>query len=69
MPMFEYLCLDCGAKFEELVTSNADSVECPKCHSPKAERQLSVFAAGASGGTSGSLPSCARPGCGSGGFG
>lgn len=67
MPMFEYRCAECGHKFEELVSSADDFVECPKCHSAKAEKLLSVFAASGSA-SAGSLPSCARPGCGSGGF-
>jgi len=44
MPLFEYKCRDCGAKFETLVTSSAAEVACKKCASPRVDRLLSVFA-------------------------
>lgn len=70
MPIFEYKCADCGAKFDELVGSPDEKVPCPKCKSAKTEKQLSVFAASVSSGSGNlpSMPSCARPGCGAGGF-
>ena len=70
MPIFEYKCADCGAKFDELVGSPDEEVPCPKCKSEKTEKQLSVFAASVSSGSGNlpSMPSCARPGCGAGGF-
>ena len=54
MPIYEYQCRECGHRFERLRSmKDADSdVECPKCHSPKAERQLSTFAAGGCAGSS-----------------
>lgn len=72
MPLFEYRCNDCGNKFDELVNRADESVPCPKCHSGNTAKLLSVFAASVSdsGSFSGSgLPSCAKPGCGAGGFG
>ena len=66
MPLFEYRCADCGAKFDELVSSADEAVACPKCRSSKIEKLLSVFAASVSGGSYATAPSCARPGCGSG---
>jgi len=70
MPIFEYTCADCGAKFDELVGSPDEQVPCPKGKSEKTEKQLSVFAASvpSGGGALPSMPSCARPRCGSGGF-
>lgn len=45
MPLYEYRCSDCKAKFELLVThQNADDVVCMKCHSDKVRRLLSTFA-------------------------
>ncbi|RME23268.1 MAG: zinc ribbon domain-containing protein [Candidatus Zixiibacteriota bacterium] len=60
MPLYEYKCRDCGAQFEELVSASDASVRCPKCGSEQTERQLSVFAAGNTGTSGGSI------GCGSG---
>ncbi|TMC21265.1 MAG: zinc ribbon domain-containing protein [Chloroflexi bacterium] len=46
MPLYEYYCSDCKAKFDLLVShKHADSVVCMKCHSEKVRRLLSVFAA------------------------
>ncbi len=69
MPVFEYKCADCGRKFEELVSSADETVNCPSCKSSNAEKQLSTFAA--SSGSSGSAMPCGAPSaasCGSGGF-
>ncbi len=63
MPLYEYKCSDCDAKFEELSMRSDDVVVCPKCESENVMRLLSTFAA--SGGSS--TPSA--PSCGSGGFG
>lgn len=47
MPIFEYVCKECGHGFEALVYGS-QKAECPKCHGKKLEQQLSVFAVGAS---------------------
>ena len=45
MPLYEYYCSDCQAKFELLVShQHADGVVCMKCQSEKVRRLLSVFA-------------------------
>jgi putative FmdB family regulatory protein len=64
MPLFEYECRSCSYKFEELVSSRQTTVVCPRCNSADTRKLISTFAA--AGGSSGSMPSCARPGCGSG---
>jgi putative FmdB family regulatory protein len=43
--MFEYICKDCGRRFEKLVQAMT-VVECPSCKGEKLEKQLSVFALG-----------------------
>ncbi|GAC1394324.1 MAG: hypothetical protein NVS4B11_18540 [Ktedonobacteraceae bacterium] len=44
MPLYEYRCSDCKAKFELLVThQHADDIVCMKCHSDKVRRLLSTF--------------------------
>ncbi|MGH9455041.1 MAG: FmdB family zinc ribbon protein [Terriglobia bacterium] len=44
MPIFEYQCRDCGAKFEQIVQTQRAEVACRHCESPRVERLLSVFA-------------------------
>jgi putative FmdB family regulatory protein len=41
MPLYEYECQQCEHTFEILVNSD-DTVECPKCHSTRLQRLLSV---------------------------
>ena len=47
MPIYEYVCQDCGEKYEKLVRSSTAKVEliCPKCGSQHAEKTFSVFGA------------------------
>ncbi|HEY2842303.1 MAG TPA: zinc ribbon domain-containing protein [Bryobacteraceae bacterium] len=72
MPIFEYLCDDCGSKFEKLVRraasdSASEGVPCPSCGQEHARQQFSTFAARANGGAAkemgGSCPSgmCRTP--------
>jgi len=44
MPIFEYRCQSCGARFEKIVMSSSSSVLCAKCESPHVDKLLSVFA-------------------------
>lgn len=54
MPMFDFRCNDCGARFEELVRTRdgKDEVKCPGCGSEKVRREISApcVHTGASGG-------------------
>ncbi len=50
MPIYEFQCRDCGASFEHLSPAMAtrdDAEACPKCHSRRTTRKISVFAVGA----------------------
>jgi len=65
MPIFEYICKECDHQFEALVYGQ-QKAECPKCHSSKLARQLSVFAVSAKGGSTaapstGACGSCGDP--------
>jgi putative FmdB family regulatory protein len=73
MPIYEYHCPECDAKFEELRPLNqADQpIECPQCHHT-ARRKMSTFAcftAGPGGvpktiaGTGGSCSGCSSGSC------
>ena len=51
MPIYEYICKKCDARFDHLAKSmsesgKADKVKCPECNSAKTERAMSVFAVG-----------------------
>lgn len=42
MPTYEYVCKNCGHAWEVEQRISADPVtECPSCHEPKAQRQIS----------------------------
>ena len=61
MPIYEYLCQDCGAKFEKLVRRAADASEtaCPSCGKKHLQQEYSTFAAHANGAAKPSdMPSC-----------
>lgn len=49
MPIYEYVCDDCGERYERIVMNQSAKVACPKCASAKHTIQLSVFAAPANG--------------------
>jgi putative FmdB family regulatory protein len=68
MPIFEYLCDDCGTKFEKLTRNGASNeVRCPSCGQSRVTTQPSTFAAHARGASRGSspeeLPPCASGMC------
>lgn len=44
MPIFEYRCRECGAKFEKIVSGTATEVTCRNCASRRVDKLLSVFA-------------------------
>jgi len=65
MPIFEYLCEDCGNKFEKLVRrsaseNGANAVHCPSCGQEHLKQQFSTFAAHANGASHAQteMPSC-----------
>ena len=45
MPIYEYVCSDCGSKFELLrpLSQSNEGASCPRCHN-SAQRKLSAFA-------------------------
>jgi putative FmdB family regulatory protein len=49
MPIYEYLCDECGERYERIVMGQKQAITCPKCSSPKNTIQLSVFAVPANG--------------------
>jgi putative FmdB family regulatory protein len=73
MPVYEYLCPDCGQAFERYVQRWSEAVACPSCAGLRVEKQLSTFSmAGGGGAAAGSAPAGPRGGggcCGGGGCG
>ena len=66
MPIYEYTCSKCDAKFDKLVrsiSSDESDTACPKCGSKKTARAMSLFAVGAEqSGKSAAAPGCGRCG-------
>jgi putative FmdB family regulatory protein len=56
MPIYEYVCQDCGDKYEKFVRSITAPVAltCPTCGSPRGEKALSLFGSIGNGDKSGS---------------
>ena len=67
MPIFEFVCQECGSPFEELVRSATavDEVACPFCESEQVAKQISTFASKING-TSSSYSSASSASCSSG---
>jgi len=70
LPLYEYKCPACSARFEVLqrMSDGPESVRCPECGAERVERQLSTFAAASSGSSSwsGAGAGCGSPACGTG---
>ena len=64
MPIYEYTCKRCDARFERLVKSmrhdDSAKVACPQCKSTQTARSMSVFAVSSSGASG--KPSPTAPG-------
>jgi putative FmdB family regulatory protein len=63
MPLYEYVCAECGTGFEKLVRRFGDRVDCPSCSSARVDKQLSVFAV-ASASPSLPIEGCSAGSCG-----
>ncbi len=65
MPIYEFVCADCGRPFEQLVLSSSKITEvtCPACQSEHVTKKISTFASKLSGGSSFSFGSASSSGC------
>jgi len=71
MPIYEYLCEDCGNKFEKLVRNRTlNGVACPSCGQEHVKQEYSTFAARATNGSpqEAAMPSCPSGMCSNPGF-
>jgi putative FmdB family regulatory protein len=71
MPIYEYTCQSCNAKFDRLVRTMAGAdgesrPKCPECGSDRTARAMSVFAVSSEGGKGSAagddVPTCGRCG-------
>lgn len=64
MPIYSYICKDCGEKFDLLigVTAEKEELKCKKCGSKKIDRKISGFSVGRSS-NSGSDSICSADTC------
>jgi putative FmdB family regulatory protein len=44
MPIYEYLCRQCGNRFEYLLLSSSSPAECPSCHKQDLTQLVSLCA-------------------------
>ncbi|KPV52508.1 hypothetical protein SE17_15090 [Kouleothrix aurantiaca] len=60
MPLYEYTCQGCGARFEKLVRSstNPAAIICPRCASAAVARVFSTFATSGGASNESSAPAC-----------
>ncbi|NPV52754.1 MAG: zinc ribbon domain-containing protein [Firmicutes bacterium] len=61
MALYEFSCVSCGARFEELVTGSAEGVKCPRCGAANVKKLLSTF--GYNSGSSFKSSSISSGGC------
>ncbi len=65
MPIYEYICSDCGRKFEKLMRfsdPNVDHPDCPDCESNHTSKRMSTFASRGSSPAANSGASCGSSG-------
>jgi len=65
MPIYEYQCLDCGKRFEKIVSLHTQAMECLECQSSNVEKLYSAFAVQGTGvevdAPSGGCGTCGAP--------
>ena len=44
MPIYEFVCNECGNEFEELILGSNRDVSCPECASRNCTKKMSAFA-------------------------
>ena len=54
MPIFEFICNECGCEFEKLVRKSSENneIQCPECRSSDLEEKISGFASVSTNGVS-----------------
>ena len=65
MPIYEFMCADCGHPFEQLVLAGSKIAEvaCPICQSQNVTKKISTFASKLSSGSSFSFSNSSSSSC------
>ncbi len=70
MPLYEYICHDCGCRFDAFrsIKDADEPIQCKQCFSPRTQRALSQFFAASegkpvAGSASSSCSSCSGGSC------
>jgi len=63
MPIFEYVCSDCGNTSEHLVFNNEDTISCPNCQSKELKKLLSVTSSASGTKDQGRIAGAGDTGC------
>lgn len=59
VPIYEYVCLGCENRFDELTTVDSEAPPCPDCGSARTRKRLSLFASPSGG----DMPGIGGGGC------
>ncbi|MDD5565936.1 MAG: zinc ribbon domain-containing protein, partial [Candidatus Omnitrophica bacterium] len=54
MPIFEYICQECGVQFEFFLRQRIEQAACPRCQAKAVKKILSAFAYASKGHSGGS---------------
>ena len=63
MPIYEFTCTDCTARFEQLVLRADEPIACPACHSTRTEKQPSACCVRTGTAGSGACSGCSGGNC------
>jgi putative FmdB family regulatory protein len=66
MPIYEYVCQDCGEKYDKFVRSSLAKIElkCPTCGSAQGKKAFSIFGVRGGSGTSSVAAASSAAACG-----
>jgi putative FmdB family regulatory protein len=66
MPIYEYICQDCGERYDKFVRSSVAKIDlrCPKCGSAQGKKAFSVFGVRGEGGGSSLAATSSAAACG-----
>lgn len=63
MPIFEYVCSNCGVVSEHLVFGDSENLQCPQCRSSNLKKLLSATSSASGVKSAGGLPGAGDTAC------